>query len=602
MEKAGRIAELLSLVLVAVAFIAIQILIGGTRMVFSLPSYGVLGVVGILAIFSLGRTKPPPSARCLGVAAIFFAYILVRAAFSPVPYIARSDFYSVLAGLIIYFYTACILTDAKQRTLLIATLLALALGHAFVGAIQFRNGDNFMPISWLRRVDYEWRASGFYICPNHLAGLVEVLGVLGLSIVCWSRWRTWVKLLVAYTVVICYVALVLTASRGGYLSAGVSLIVFAILSLSVVRQKRGSLFAKALGIGLVVAILLGVSVTFAVKSSHFLSHRAQNTFDVNNMRLDLWKGALRQWALSPVVGTGSATYLYYGRLFRTDRVQEDPIYTHNDYLQLLAEYGLVGAAGMLLFLGVHLTCGLRNFARLGPRRVALSQLLPSNALALNIGALAAVGSYLAHSVVDFNLHIPGNVLLMAFVFGLVANDGVVREREVAAETPNKWLWRIILPALGGMLLVECIRLFPGEYFSERARVAVRDQHAARGMMYALRGLKHDPENPDLYYHLGRAQMILGEQMDVPLAADSFYREGIAALQRAREIAPRDEIYGLELAAALDTAQRFDDAEIIFQETMELDPRSLSLRRYYNYHLKQWENEGAPQKAVAKQES
>ncbi len=595
MEKTARFFEGISFGLLIVAFVAIEVLIGGTRMAFSLPAYALVGVVGVLAIFSVRRMGPAPGTWCLSIATIFFAYILVRAYLSPMPYIARSDLYSVLAGLVVYFYTACILTTARQRMIFLACLLALAIGHTLVGAIQFRDGKNFMPIPWLQRYDYESRASGFYICPNHLAGLMEAIGVLGLSIVCWSRIKTWKKLLVGYAVAVCYVAVVLTGSRGGYLSATFSLLVFAFLSALVLRRVRGHLFWSLGGLSILAAGLLALGVTAAVKKSSYLTSRAENTFELTNMRVHLWHSALQQWQVEPVFGTGSGTFLYYGRLLRDERVQEDPIYTHNDYLNLLAEYGAVGAAGLVIFLWIHLFCGFRSFRSLGPRRVAASQRLPSNGLALNIGALSAVASYLAHSVVDFNLHIPANLLLMAFVFGLLANDGMLRENEINATGPNKWWWRLFLPILGGALLAQSVRLFPGEYFSERARTSVRDGQGALGIRFALEGLEYDPENPDLYLRLGMARNLLGQQMENVEARDSFFAQAIVALQRARELAPRDEVYALELAWELDQSKRFDEAEKVYNEAISLDPNSHSIRRYYETHVDRWQRSVKPEK-------
>lgn len=595
MEKTARFFEGFSFALLLIAFLAIQILIGGTRMVFSLPSYTLIGVIGLLAICSLRRMRPAPGTWCLSSAIIFFGYILARAYLSPMPYIARSDLYSVLAGLIVYFYVACILTNARQRMIFLACLLALALGHALVGAIQFRDGKNFMPISWLQRYDYEWRASGFYICPNHLAGLMEALGALGLSIICWSRLKIWKKLLVGYAVAVCYVTIVLTGSRGGYLSAIFSLFVFAFLSAVVLRRARGHLFWSLGGLTILAAVLLSLGVTAAVKKSSYLTSRAENTFELTNMRLYLWRSALQQWRIEPVFGTGSATYLYYGRLLRDERVQEDPIYAHNDYLNLLAEYGAAGAVGLVIFLGIHLFCGFRTFKNLGPRRVAASQRLLSNGLALNIGALTAVASYLAHSALDFNLHIPGNLLLMAFVFGLLANDGMLRENEINATVPNKWWWRFCLPLLGAALLVQSVPLFPGEYFSERARAAVRDGQGAVGVRFALQGLEYDPQNPDLYLRLGMARNIMGQQMENPEARTSFLVQGIVALQRARDLAPRDEVYALELAAALDRSKRFEEAEKVYNEAIKLDPNSHSIRRYYESHVDRWQRSVKPEK-------
>ncbi len=371
-ERLARAGEFLCLLLVLAAIGTMQVLVGGTRLVYCLPSSAAIGLAGGLAIFFLRRPKPTPNQICLAVAALFFAYILARAWLSPVPYIARSDIYSVLAGLVVYYLFACVFTDARLRLFVVGALLVLALAHVFVGALQFRDGNNFMPISWLQRYDYGPRASGFYVCPNHLAGLLEVVGILGLSAVCWSRWPIWLKLLVGYAVGVCYVGVILTGSRGGYLSTAASVIVFAFLSLTILRRSSRRAFWTVGGAGAVAAIILAAVAMYAINRSPYLSGRANNVIDTSNIRLDLWQAAIQQWHLQPVFGTGSGTHLYFGRLFRAPGVQRDPIYVHNDYLHLLAEYGLVGAAGMFLFVGAHLLAASRNFARLGPKRVAVS--------------------------------------------------------------------------------------------------------------------------------------------------------------------------------------------------------------------------------------
>ncbi|MGZ8899665.1 MAG: hypothetical protein ACXW3Z_06180, partial [Limisphaerales bacterium] len=263
---------------------------------------------------------------------------------------------------------------------------------------------------------------------------------------------------------------------------------------------------------------------------------------------------------------------------------------------LLAEYGVIGAAGFVLFLAAHVWFGTRSFFRLGPKRVRASGLLSSNALALNLGALAALASYLVHSVFDFNLHIPGNLLLMAFVFGLLANDGVLREKDPAPPRFVESLWRLSLPVLGVFILVQCVRLFPGEYYAERARAAVRDRLPSLGVLNALAGLKYDPQNPDLFLHLGAARVQLSEGMENPQAADSFRRAGIEAFEKARAIAPREEIYAFHLAAALGKAGRFAEAEAVYYDLFTLDPRNDSLRRTYNWHLEQWRRSGEPKDA------
>src|ERR1700731_738033 len=364
-----QLVEIIVAVLLAAAFASVQVLIGGTRLLFSLPGYGLLALTALFTLFSLRRGRPNSSQLCLLSTAVFLGYILTRALLSPAEYLSRADIYSVLGGLVVYLVVACFFTGAKERIYLIFFLLAVALVHVFIGIVQFRNDDNFMLISWLHRFDYGRRGSGFYVCPNHLAGLLEVLGVFGLSIACWSRYRLWVKLLVGYASAVCYLGLILTGSRGGYLSTVTSLVVFAVLSLWLSRRSGGPASFWRIGVfGGAGAVIIAMIVAFFVAKNEFLSRRANNVFETNNMRLGLWHAAIEQWKLAPVVGTGSGTYLYYGRQFRAETMQWDAVRVHNDYLDLLAEYGCVGAAIFLIFLILHLRSGWKNLVRMGPKR------------------------------------------------------------------------------------------------------------------------------------------------------------------------------------------------------------------------------------------
>ena len=155
-----------------------------------------------------------------------------------------------------------------------------------------------------------------------------------------------------------------------------------------------------------------------------LSNSVARIATIDTGRLDLWRAAIEQWKSQPLFGTGGGTYQFYGRQFRAERMQSDPVDAHNDYLELLGDYGLIGALLFLFFFLAHLRHGWRTFVYLGPKRLAAGSLPLSNRLALNIGALCAIATYVVHSAVDFNLHIPANALLLAFVFGIVANADI----------------------------------------------------------------------------------------------------------------------------------------------------------------------------------
>ncbi len=597
----GTAAEVVCLLLLGAALALGQALIGGTRAVFALPVYAVVGLAGVLSLLALAKKRPPPDSLCLWATLLFFGYIATRALTSPVIYLARADLWSVLAGLVVYFLVAGVLVSARQRLWLLAGLLFLGLAHVGVGALQFRDGNNFMPIHFLQRFDYGRRASGFYICPNHLAGLLEVIALMGLSVVCWSRWPAWSKLLLGYAVAVAFAGLLLTGSRGGYLSALAGLAVFGLLSLRLLREAGGALFWRLALSGAALVVVAGTLVFISLRSSEVLRQRAGTTFDAENVRLDLWRAGVEQWKLQPVWGTGSGTYLFYGRQFRSERVQRDPVYAHNDYVQLLAEYGLAGAVTCLVFLGFHLRRGLKNFQRLGPDRLAIAPALLSNAMALNIGALAATATYLVHSVFDFNLHIAANVLLLAFVFGVLANDGVFRSRERRGRWHPAWAG---LPALLGLLLLFLAwRHFPVEREGELARTSLRDQQPVRAAYYARRALAQETRNPLFFDYLGTAHQRQAEALADETMARSFYEAALPPFRRALELAPRDATYAIDVGFVLDRLGRHEEATPFYELARSLDPRSDSVRRYYEAHLAQRKNgalrpeKGGPARAL-----
>jgi tetratricopeptide (TPR) repeat protein len=268
---------------------------------------------------------------------------------------------------------------------------------------------------------------------------------------------------------------------------------------------------------------------------------------------------------------------------------------HNDYLHLLAEYGLIGGLLFAGFLGMHLRNGWKNFRRLGPKRVSLSSSLLSNSLALNVGAIAAVSAYLVHSVLDFNLHIPVNVLLLAFVFGLLANAGVKRETEpsaLSAPPISVLRWRLALPAIGVVVLIQVIRLFPAEYFTEHARTSVRDEQADTAAEFAERGLKLDHQNPYLFQYLGAAHLQQSALTHDPQARDSLYVAAAQAFSEARSLAPQDEEFTLALASTYDDLGRFKESEWLYGEALRLDPRSIYTKQAYDSHLAKWQESGA----------
>ena len=102
-------------------------------------------------------------------------------------------------------------------------------------------------------------------------------------------------------------------------------------------------------------------------------------------------------------------------------MQLRPGWAHNDYLNALAEWGVVGtglvaSAWVLLGLGV-----LKTWPCVRGKPRDLGEERNSNKFAFVLGASLGLAAILAHSVVDFNMHIPANAILAIALMALLSS-------------------------------------------------------------------------------------------------------------------------------------------------------------------------------------
>jgi Flp pilus assembly protein TadD len=369
----------------------------------------------------------------------------------------------------------------------------------------------------------------------------------------------------------------MSGSRGGYLSLIAGTIVLCGVSLWACR----SLFPRSL-VAVTVALAaglsaLGVGITLLMLQSESLQSRLATFIDPADVRFRLWDSAIRQFHLNPVWGTGSGTFVIYGRLFRVPYVQKDPTFAHNDYLQMLGEFGLVCAVVFAIFLLWHFVSGIRSIPQL--THAAMERGETRNiALALHLGALSAVGAYVMHSALDFNLHIPANAFLLAFAFGIIANPGVSAGRTFTFQRSVAAFSRVLLVVVALFALFHGLRLLPGEWFAERARAALRDGRPEEARAFAAKALEREVQNPDIYYYAGEAARQAVARQSGP--AEELREESIRMFRRGLEVFPSDVRTLTKLAHAYIDFEMFEPAEETLQQALELDPKSTLIYAFY----------------------
>src|SRR6185369_10218160 len=120
-------------------------------------------------------------------------------------------------------------------------------------------------------------------------------------------------------------------------------------------------------------------------------------------RIQLFAGTLKLIADRPVFGSGLGSWEWVYRKYKHPSIQDHPEHTHNEFLNLASDYGLIGFLLLLaFFVGFYRQSLLLSDARLSPEQRAFA-----------VGSAISVPAVLVHSCFDFPLHIPANSVLLA---------------------------------------------------------------------------------------------------------------------------------------------------------------------------------------------
>src|SRR5467141_2448130 len=271
---------------------------------------------------------------------------------------------------------------------------------------------------WFREIRSGGLPFGPYVNRNHFAGFAELVLPLALVPLVLGRVRRERWLVVGLFAILPIGALFLSASRGGMVSFGAELGVLALVM--VLRRTVGKQWLGGVAVLLVALLLvswLGLGqILQRLSTIQLLEVTAGKRA---SMRGDTWRIFLDH----PFVGTGLGTlqivYPPYETLYDGKIVN----HTHNDYLEALAETGIAGGLCCAWFIGVLLAESLKR----------LRQFSNSFAGALQLSGFVACTGFLAHSLVDFNLHIPANALLF-FLMAHLATAEIQRSPQLSSSS------------------------------------------------------------------------------------------------------------------------------------------------------------------------
>ncbi len=361
----------------------------------------------------------------------------------------------VLGLLILSLLLATNIFVGREKLLLLKNfLIFFGLALAVFGLVQHFswNGKYF----WMIEPSVPPSSPfGSFVNHNHFAGYLEMIVPIPAALVLTRAVRGEKSLLYGFAAVMMSVATIVSLSRGGMIGllAGLMFVVIFGLRPSMMRQEtsgslRFPLFLSRAAATAVIIVTIGAGVLWVGADS--VIRRVERTELTSEGRSQdprretfyqirgwIWRDTLamirNNWAMGVGLGAYPTAYPIYSERDGTLSVSQ----AHNDYLQIMADCGVVGAVLALAFI-VLVFRDLKRALRHHDQMMA----------AMALGCGAGVFAMLVHSLFDFNLQLPSNALLFLVLTAVISNiswsaahgkvkkstsDRVPRERGVRQE-------------------------------------------------------------------------------------------------------------------------------------------------------------------------
>jgi O-antigen ligase len=512
---------------------------------------------------------------CWAVVA-FAVYAIIRYFFSEIEYAARGEMIEVLMYAFLFLAVVNNLHRQESAQIITLTLVFLAMAIAFYAIYQFVTNSNRV---WTLIKPYSHRGSGTFISPNNLAGFLEMILPLGLAYTITSRMKALPKIFTGYASLVIIAGLVVTVSRGSWFATAIALLIFFVILMFHHTHRVPAMV-------LLGAIILG-SLYFGPRNVFFRSRIKELTpakADVTgDLRFGIWQDAVKLWHEDIWWGIGPAHFNYRFGKYRPELVQASPDRAHNDYLNTLTDWGIVGVLIVIAALVLLYVCAVWTwrFVRGSPNTLGDHR---SNKLALVLGTSIGLIAILIHSFVDFNMHIPANALVAVTLMALLSSY-------VRFATERYWFTArpvaktaLTLALVAGVVYLSSQSARSAQQSTWLMRAQKSSEASPQRIAALQKALEIEPKNFETARALGEAFRTKSWQ-----SGDEYNEEAQEAI-RWFKIAlhwnPYDDSSVLRIGMCLDWIGKHDEAFAYFDRACRMDPNSYFNNAYMGWHYAQ----------------
>ncbi len=556
--------------------------------------YKVPGIVPLIALWSycIIQLVPLPS----GIVHIispktYKVYAETIGSIEPVKWMTLSinkkatmlEWFRFTAYLSFYIVTVQLLAGKELLGKTVKVVITFSSGLAVLGIIQylFYNGK----IYWIRNLTQGGHPFGPFVNKNHYAGFMEMVLPIMLSFFVYFkpqvRYRSLRErilkiltskdtdrhILMGFFSILVAASVFLSLSRGGVISLCFSMIFFSLMVAWKKGRNKNGIF--------IIGFFLTLFLVVTWLGWGPIVQRFENIRDVRGniveVKPTLWNDSLRLIRDFPLTGTGFGTFVSSYQKYRTFPGELTADHAENDYIELLAEGGIIS----FLLSGWFLCSVLyRSYKTFLQRRDSCS-------IYLSIGSAAGLLAILIHSAVDFNLHIGSNGLYFFFLCGLLVSATHTRLQEKLHTTYLEAIQPFPLSKLGSaaaVLLIAITTVNMGALAAEISFSGVKsfrldEQHTQAELLKikkrAYRASLFDPFDARYRHALGKVEVVLSNN-------DSAIRYFTKAVERDCMNGGYLQDLGLAYAARPD----FDKAERLLRLGTEYDSGNALRHRTY----------------------